>query len=73
MWGRPPAQVQWRATRGAIVLAVTFAIVGIPGIVLWTAFGVGIGRLLTSGRAHRLFNGAMALLLVAAVGLLFVT
>jgi len=61
------------ATRGAIVLAVTFAIVGIPGIVLWTAFGVGIGRLLTSGRAHRLFNGAMALLLVAAVGLLFVT
>ncbi|MEQ8247327.1 MAG: LysE family translocator [Alphaproteobacteria bacterium] len=59
------------AVRGALVLALTFAIVAIPGIVLWTAFGVGIGHLLTSGRAHRVFNGAMALLLVAAVGLLF--
>ncbi len=59
------------AASGAAVLAATFAIVAIPSIVLWTAFGVGIGRLLTTARAHRIFNGAMALLLVAAVVFLF--
>ncbi|NQV81478.1 MAG: LysE family translocator [Alphaproteobacteria bacterium] len=59
------------AASGAAVLAATFAIVAVPSIVLWTAFGVGIGRLLTTTRAHRIFNGAMALLLVAAVVFLF--
>ena len=56
---------------GAGVLAATFAVVAVPAVTVWTAFGVGIGRLLRTPRAHRIFNGAMALLLVATVAFLF--
>lgn len=61
------------AVFGATVLSVTFAVVAIPAVVTWTVFGVGIGRALRTPRAHRLFNGAMALLLVATVGFLLAT
>jgi threonine/homoserine/homoserine lactone efflux protein len=60
------------ATVAAGILAATFAVVAVPAVIVWTAFGVGIGRLLTSPRAHRIFNGAMGLLLVATVVYLFV-
>ena len=59
------------ASIAAGILAATFAVVAVPAVILWTAFGVGIGRLLTSPRAHRLFNGSMGLLLVATVVFLF--
>jgi len=55
------------ATTGAALLAATFAVVAVPSVLVWTVFGVGIGKLLRTPRAHRLFNGAMALLLVATV------
>jgi threonine/homoserine/homoserine lactone efflux protein len=59
------------AAIAAGILAATFAVVAVPAVILWTAFGVGIGHLLTSPRAHRLFNGSMGLLLVATVVFLF--
>jgi threonine/homoserine/homoserine lactone efflux protein len=59
------------AAIAAGILAATFAVVAVPAVIMWTAFGVGIGRLLTSPRAHRLFNGSMGLLLVATVVFLF--
>jgi threonine/homoserine/homoserine lactone efflux protein len=60
------------AAFAAGILAATFAVVAVPAVIIWTAFGVGIGRFLKSPRAHRLFNGAMGLLLVATVVFLFV-
>lgn len=60
------------AALAAGILAATFAVVALPAVIIWTAFGVGIGRLLTSPRAHRIFNGVMGLLLVATVVFLFV-
>jgi threonine/homoserine/homoserine lactone efflux protein len=59
------------AAIAASILAATFSVVAVPAVILWTAFGVGIGRLLASPRAHRLFNGSMGLLLVATVVFLF--
>ncbi len=58
------------AFAGAGLLAATFAVVAIPSVLVWTVFGVGIGKVLRTPRAHRVFNVAMALLLVATVGFL---
>lgn len=48
-------------------VATAFLFAGIVSSTLWCGFGVAIGRLLTSDRAFRLFNYAMALALVASL------
>jgi threonine/homoserine/homoserine lactone efflux protein len=48
-------------------VAFAFFLSGIVSSTLWCGFGVAIGRLLTTERAFRLFNQAMALGLVASL------
>lgn len=50
-----------------MLIAGTFVVVGIPCSVTWTAFGVGLKRMLSQPRALRAFNVAMALLLIASL------
>ncbi|NGM35712.1 LysE family translocator [Methylobacterium sp. DB0501] len=50
-----------------LALAVLFGIVALPCIGLWTLVGVGTARVLRTRRAVRLFNLAMAGLLVASL------
>ena len=50
-----------------ILIASIFLIVSFPCISIWTLFGVGIGRVLTKRNWLKLFNAAMALLLVASL------
>jgi threonine/homoserine/homoserine lactone efflux protein len=59
----PEAPVWSEAAR----VAGAFVVTGIISSTLWCGFGVAIGRLLTSDRAFRLFNYAMALALVASL------
>lgn len=66
-----PADVP--ALAGATLLAATFAVVAVPSVLVWTVFGVGVGRALRTPRAHRIFNGLMAALLVATVVFLIAT
>lgn len=56
----------------ALLFGGIFCVVAFPSCGIWAAFGSVLGRLLQSGRALRIFNGAMAALLVASVLLLFV-
>ncbi|GAC1336604.1 MAG: LysE family translocator [Acetobacteraceae bacterium] len=49
------------------VLAALFAIVTLPAVAFWTSVGVGAARLLRSERALRLFNLAMAGLLLLSL------
>ena len=51
----------------AAALAVVFLVVTLPTIAFWTSVGVGAARVLRSPRALRLFNLAMAALLVASL------
>jgi len=53
------------------VLAAIFFLVCIPSTALWAAIGAGVARLFRSARAIRVFNGAMAALLVASLLPLF--
>ena len=48
-------------------LAGVFACVNLPSVALWAWAGQGVRRLLSSPRRLRLFNGAMAGLLVASL------
>ena len=48
-------------------MAVVFALACLPSCALWCGFGVAIARWLRSPRALRVFNAAMAGLLVASV------
>jgi threonine/homoserine/homoserine lactone efflux protein len=50
---------------GALLVSTIGWIVGFPLISIWTLFGVAIGRFLSSPRRLRVFNGTMALSLVA--------
>lgn len=50
-----------------LALAVLFGIVALPCVALWTLIGVGTARVLRTRRAVRLFNLAMAGLLVASL------
>jgi threonine/homoserine/homoserine lactone efflux protein len=50
---------------GALLVSLVGLVVGFPLISVWTLFGVAIGRWLDSPLRRRLFNGAMALALVA--------
>ena len=49
------------------LIAMIFLVVCIPSISIWTLFGVGIGRMLTARKWLKIFNAAMALLLVASL------
>ncbi|WP_426958894.1 LysE family translocator [Muricoccus radiodurans] len=51
----------------AVVLAVIFVLVTLPVTAFWTAVGVGVARVLRTARARRLFNIALAGLLVASL------
>jgi len=53
---------------GSVVLiAGMFLAVGLPCSSTWTAFGAALKQMLSSSRAHRTFNIAMALLLIASL------
>jgi threonine/homoserine/homoserine lactone efflux protein len=49
------------------VIAALFCVLGVVSSSLWTAFGQSLRRLLTDARAVRVFNGVMALALVASL------
>ncbi len=51
----------------AMVLAVIFAVVCLPCVLLWTSIGAGVARLLKSERSLRRFDLAMAALLVLSL------
>lgn len=51
----------------AAVFAVIFGIMTFISTLGWTVLGASIGRLLTSRRSARIFNGVMAALLVASL------
>jgi len=83
-WVNPKA---WLITSGALatytqahgsallqqvaLLALIFFLMCIPSVVLWTLIGEGVARLFRTARAIRLFNLAMAVLLVASLVPLF--
>jgi len=54
------------ATGGAL-LAVLFAAVSLPCLLVWAGFGLALRRVLSSPRAFRVFSVAMGLLLAASV------
>jgi threonine/homoserine/homoserine lactone efflux protein len=54
----------------ALIVAV-IAVACLAAIATWCAFGVAIGRLLTSDRALAIFNGSMAALLALSVVAVF--
>ncbi|MEJ8797152.1 LysE family translocator [Trinickia caryophylli] len=56
----------------ALLLALAFAIVNLPSISVWTAFGVGLRRILSSPIVLRAFNWTMAALLLASIAPAFV-
>ncbi|MFO1061406.1 MAG: LysE family translocator [Dongiaceae bacterium] len=58
------SETLWPVT---VALMAIFCVVAWSGTALWAAFGVGVGRLLGSPARVRLFNLAMALLLVASL------
>lgn len=51
----------------ALLIAGVFALVSFPSLLLWAWFGTAARRLLGGGVRLRLFNGAMALLLVLSL------
>lgn len=50
-----------------MVIAALFCVLGVLSSSLWTVLGQSLRRLLTDPRAVRIFNGAMALALVASL------
>lgn len=51
----------------ALLLTVAFAIVNLPSISVWAAFGLGVRRFLSSPAVLRAFNWIMAALLIASI------
>jgi threonine/homoserine/homoserine lactone efflux protein len=51
----------------ALALAIAFAIVNLPSISVWAAFGLAVRRFLSGPIALRAFNWTMAALLVASI------
>lgn len=49
---------------GALVVAIVFALVNLPSVSLWAALGQGVRRLVATPRRLRVFNMAMAALLI---------
>lgn len=50
-----------------VMLTIGYAVVNLPCITLWNAFGVALRRVLTNPRAARAFNWAMAAALVLSL------
>lgn len=59
----PPESGWW----GAAMVAIPFICVNLPSVSLWAWMGVQMKRFLGQGRRLRIFNGAMALLLVGTL------
>jgi len=57
--------------RETLLITAVFALVALPAIPAWALFGVAVSRFLRSERALRIFNLAMAALLVASLVPLF--
>lgn len=55
------------ATLSLLILVAVFVAMSMPVTLAWTAFGVGVRRLLQDEGKVRIFNIAMALLLVASL------
>jgi len=55
-----------------LIIAGVFLAVSFPLSSFWCSFGTVIGRSLTSSRSLRLFNGAMASLIVGSIVLLYI-
>jgi threonine/homoserine/homoserine lactone efflux protein len=55
----------------SVLLALAFAIVNLPSISIWAAFGVGMRCLLSNTIVLRAFNWTMAALLVASIMMTF--
>lgn len=51
----------------AVLLAAVFAIVNLPSITIWAAFGLGVRRFLAGPAMLRAFNWSMAALLIASI------
>ncbi len=51
----------------AILFSVLFGLITVSCTLTWTTLGVSLRRILSSARAIRIFNGAMATLLVASL------
>jgi threonine/homoserine/homoserine lactone efflux protein len=56
-----------RAVSDVLIVALVFFAVSIGAVVSWTAFGTALRGLLHDQRKVRVFNIAMALLLVASI------
>ena len=54
-----------------LLMSALFVLACLPSVALWTVMGMGVDRLLTSDRALRAFNVAMAGLLVASLAMVF--
>jgi threonine/homoserine/homoserine lactone efflux protein len=54
-------------SRSLLMVGAVFAIINLPTVSLWTLFGVGLRRWLTDAGKVRIFNGAMAALLIASM------
>ena len=59
--------LQGDVVQEVVLIAVVFGAVAIPSVVIWTLFGSGIRRFLTSERSRTLFNWSMAALLVTSL------
>lgn len=55
----------------ALLLTAAFAIVNLPSITVWAAFGLAVRRFLTSPGVLRAFNWTMAALLIASIAPVF--
>lgn len=65
----PPDVPAWTA---AAAFAGVFFFVGLVSSVMWTSFGVAIGRLLDTRLKLRVFNVTLGTLTIASVALLFI-
>ena len=50
-----------------VVVALIFGAINLPSVSIWTLFGQGVARFLTSTPRLRAFNGAMAVMLVLSL------
>jgi threonine/homoserine/homoserine lactone efflux protein len=51
----------------ALIIAAFFGLINLPSVSVWALFGVGMRRFLNDPKHVRLFNYAMALLLIASL------
>lgn len=56
-----------RSTGAILTVGLVFGLVNLPSVSTWTVMGQQMRRLLTNRSRLRIFNGAMALLLVASL------